>query len=107
MKLFVMVFALVLFCTGVAVACDDHNGPCKIEDWRSMYHPSLQIVVIEGTTTCDTGRVTLRVYDEARDESPFVGIAETFITGHTFQASIMSVGKKPASVSFKANIEGQ
>ena len=60
--------------------------------------------MIEGSATCDKGEIKLRLYDGEGDNKKFLGIAEGFIEGHTFQAMVQKIGN-PASLSIRFSIE--
>ena len=52
---------------------------CEIKDWR-WSNTSIESVKIEGSTTCKSGEIYIRAYDEKR----FIGVAQTYIRGYTF-----------------------
>lgn len=87
---------------GSALACDDHVGSCQIEDWR--WYKLLDDVVIEGSTTCDSGKAQIRLYEESGGESRFLGIARAYIEGHALLGSVSDV-TDPKSLSIKYSIE--
>jgi hypothetical protein len=70
-------------------------GDCKVEDWR--FYQAASFIVIEGTTTCATGRLNLRAYGP---NSAYIGNASTFIRGHTFEAYIANA-EAPSELSIK------
>ncbi len=84
---------------GTAHACDDHFGNCEIEDWK--YRHAMSFLTIEGVTTCDQGSIRIRMYTSGE----FVGIADGYIEGHTFEVISMSVDKKPATLEIKYSID--
>lgn len=92
--------AACLVATG-ALACDDHHGDCEIEDWRSL--DVFESLLIEGVTTCDSGSITIRLYDEADGGSRYLGNATGFIEGHAFSAIANDV-KEPAALAIKYSI---
>lgn len=59
---------------------------------------------IEGVTTCDTGRMRLRLYDGEGDAEKFIGVETAYIRGHTFQAIKLQVAE-PTALSIKYSIE--
>ena len=75
---------------------------CKIEEWRA-YSTIASMVMIEGTTTCSKGLVTIRLYSGSGDSAKFIGIAEGLIQGNSFQAVAMQVNK-PTDLSIKYSI---
>ena len=89
---------------GAAFACDDHHGTCEIEDWKHTYTPMMEALQIDGVATCDTGRVSLRLYDGEGDARKFIGVERAFIKGHVFQAFKLQVAK-PMALSIKYSIE--
>ena len=56
-----------------AWTCDDQGGKCKVEDWR-WYSSSAGILMIEGSTTCDKGRIRFRLYEGTGDKRKFIGV---------------------------------
>ena len=84
---------------GTAHACDDHFGTCEVEDWK--YSHTMNFLTVEGVTTCDKGRIRIRMYTSGE----FVGIANGFVEGHTFEAISMTVDNRPASLEIKYSIE--
>lgn len=80
-----------------ALACDDHHGACDIEDWRSV--DMFGNLVVEGVAACDTGMITIRLYDG----DVFLGVANGFIKGHAFSAIVTDV-MAPAGMSMKYSI---
>ncbi len=54
---------------------------CEVEDWRAV--PSFGgFLAIEGSATCESGIVGVRLYDG----DTFIGTASGFITGHVLSA---------------------
>ena len=76
---------------------------CQIEDWRWQYVELLKALSIEGTTTCETGNITIRAYD---GNGEFVGTAKGFIEEHVFTVMpIMDILRKPRSLEIKSTIK--
>ena len=88
---------------GAAAACDDHHGTCEVEDWRwqSMI---AWMLMIDGVTTCNEGRVILRLYEG--EDGRFLGVADGYIEGHAFQALATDI-PKPSALAIKYSIETQ
>ena len=86
-----------------AWTCDDQGGKCKVEDWR-WYSSSAGMLMIEGSTTCDKGRIRFRLYEGTGDKRKFIGVDSGFIEGHTFEAVMMNI-QKPKAPSIKYSIE--
>ena len=81
---------------GAAVAC-------QTEDWRWQYVEFYKMISIEGTTTCETGKITIRAYD---GNGKFVGTGWGFIEGHVFTITpIMDILRKPRSLNIKSAID--
>ena len=93
-----IIAATLAVCT--AQACDDHHGTCEIEDWRwqSIMGGTL---MIDGVTTCDEGWARLRLYEG--ENGPFLGVADGYIVGHTFQALAIGI-PKPSTLAIKYSI---
>ncbi len=76
---------------------------CQIEDWRGHYMELLKAVSIEGTTTCETGKITIRAYD---GNGEFIGVGKDFIEDHVFTIGpIMGILQKPRSLDIKSTIK--
>lgn len=68
---------------------------CEVEGWR-WYKPDYgQAVEIEGSTTCRTGSIFLRLYGVKGEEQRFLGVSETLIEGHVFMARAEQVELAP------------
>ncbi len=87
--------------SSIALACDDHIGKCEVEDWR-WSGPTGGYLSIEGVSTCDTGRIRLRLYEG--ENGKFLGVASGRIRGHTFEAIATDV-KSASAVAIKYSIE--
>ena len=79
------------------------SGECKVDAWRS-YSSIPSMLMVEGTTTCPKGMITIRLYSGSGDTAKFIGIANGVITGNSFQAVAINVNK-PAELSIKYSIE--
>ena len=76
---------------------------CQIEDWRGRYMELLKALYIEGTTTCETGKITIRAYD---GNGEFVGTGRDFIEDYVFTIGpIMGILQKPHSLEIKSTIK--
>ena len=76
---------------------------CQIEDWRWQYMEFYKMIYIEGTTICETGKITIRAYD---GNGEFIGTGWGFIEGHVFTIMpIMDILRKPSSLNIKSAIE--
>ena len=87
--------------SSIALACDDHIGKCEVEDWR-WSGPTGGYLSIEGVSTCDAGRIRLRLYEG--ENGKFLGVASGRIRGHTFEAIATDV-KSASAVAIKYSIE--
>lgn len=86
-RLIVMaIMASALFASGVVGACDDHVGKCEIEDWRWFKISEVNMLTIEGVASCDSGMISVRIYEGVGDSQKFLSIATGFVEGHTFTA---------------------
>ena len=88
-----------------ALACDDHFGKCDLEAWRYTHTPFMQAMTIEGSTTCDTGSATIRLFSSDSGSEEFIGVAQGLIEGHALQATALGIHKKPEDLSIKYSIE--
>ncbi len=73
--------AMMLALAGVALACDDHHGECKLDAWRARHVKSMAAVTIDASATCDKGHARIRLYDG----SEFLGVATGYIKGHVLE----------------------
>ncbi len=87
-----------------AIACDDHVGKCKIEEWRSSYTAVMRALTIDGVATCDAGVARIRLYEGEGDARKFLGVETAYIEGHIFKAFVLDVAK-PRTLSIKSSIE--
>ena len=71
-----LVFVIGSLWFGVALACDDHIGKCEIEEWRWDYTAIMETLTIEGSATCDTGKVSMRLYDGEGEGAEFLGVRD-------------------------------
>lgn len=79
-------------------ACDDHSGECQIEAWR--YQSMMGMLTIEGSATCDSGMVSIRLYDG----ETYLGNAIGTIDGHALTAVATGIDK-PGNLVLKYSIE--
>ena len=98
---FIAFAAVALLASGGALACDDHIGKCEVEDWR-WSGPLGGYLTIDGVATCDTGRIRLRLYEG--EGGKFLGVANSSIKGHTFEAIATDI-KSASAVAIKYSIE--
>ncbi len=68
---------------------------CEVEDWRWYHTAALRALGIEGVATCESGRITLRVYDQTAQGRKFLGVDETFINNRAFTTTIFAVDPRP------------
>ena len=81
----VVAATFMLFYGGVAMACDDHVGKCELEAWRG--YKTGGYVTIEGSATCDAGRIVVRLYDGTK----FLAIANGRVRAHAVEAIASNV----------------
>ena len=101
MRVFLLGVMALFLSSGAALACDDHFGICEIEDWR-WSGPIGGYLTIDGAATCDTGWITIRVYEG--DGGRFLGVATGEVKGHAFEAIATDV-KSASAVAIKYSIE--
>ena len=82
-----------------ALACDDHFGQCEIEAWRTVFTSG--ILAIEGSATCNSGGVQVRLYDDDQ----FIGVASGIVDGHVVRAFAHDIAQRPQTLSIKYSIE--
>ena len=81
-----------------ALACDDHHGKCEIDGWR--YYDSGSHLTIEGSASCDSGLITIRLFDG----NAYLANASGFVVGHTFTAYALNT-QSPANLTIKYSID--
>ena len=95
----VLAAVLLVLGTGVAVACDDHVGTCKLEAWRAL--PLVgDYLTIDGSATCDKGFLKIRLYDG----KTFIGTADGLIEGHVAEAIATGISANPKDLVIKYSI---
>jgi len=72
------------------------SNNCRIEDWR--WYQVDDIIHIDGSATCKTGKVYIRVYDESDN---YLGNDWTFIDGYTFSIAIFKINTNVISIKIK------
>lgn len=92
-----LLFLAAVFLWPTAVHAED----CKIEDWK-WSAPIPNILIIEGVSTCETGRLTLRLYEG--DGGAFIGVETAFIRGFAFKA-MRTATAKPSALTIKYTIK--
>ena len=65
------------------------------------------MVTIEGSTTCEKGRISIRAYDTSDGSSKFMGVANSTVNGYIFKALVTAIYEKPASMEIKHSIESE
>ena len=99
------IIGCALLAFGTVGACDDHVGKCEIEDFLYRIE-GFDNLVIRGVTTCDSGKIIIRVYDGEGESRKLVAIADGYIVSHTFTAmSSGGVSYMPDNVSFHYSIQ--
>ena len=71
---------------------------CKLEGWR--WKSFQGFVTIEGTTSCPTGRIDIRLYDRQK----FLGVATGYVRAHAFTAMATDI-RAPKTLTIKYAIE--
>ena len=100
MRLAVLTLTLVLAAFGISAGAD---WSCEIEDWRYRYDAT-QTLWIEGTTTCQEGKLLLRAYDSRGEKPKFLGVGDGYIQGHVFKLYIDDVETEPSALEIRAII---
>ena len=93
--------------SGLAVGATGsaHANECSVEDWRYNHVASLQNVRIEGSTTCEKGRIRIRAYDTSGDSPKFLGVATGVVQGYIFETYVEDIPENPESMEIKYSIE--
>ncbi|MDE0239543.1 MAG: hypothetical protein OXQ84_05005 [bacterium] len=99
----VIAAAACLAATG-ALACDDHVGECEIEDWVYDYTAMMEAITIDGVTTCNSGKVRLRLYDGEGEGQKLLAVDTAYIEGHIFETIILQI-EEPEVLSIKYSID--
>lgn len=96
---------LLAFAGCVAAQTAENTGDtgCEIEGWRWYY--LTDSLVIEGATTCPSGRIYIRVYDTSSGSQVYIGNASARIDGYLFTSVASRVPEGISSVHIKYSIE--
>ncbi len=91
------------------VVVADPDVQCKIEDWQwdriVLFNDNDQLR-IEGSTTCASGFVTIRLYEGTGESRTFIGTVDGRIRGYAFSVTkTFDVETKPSSLSIEYSIE--
>ena len=81
-----------------ALACDDHQGKCQIDGWRSYDRGSH--LTIEGSVSFDSGFITNRLFDGDN----YLANAESVIEGHAFTAHALNI-QQPDDLTLKCSVD--
>lgn len=72
---------------------------CVVEHWRWSYEAMLNALIINGTATCNTGDVSLQVFDERGE---FLGATLAGVVRGIFSV-MLDARRKPSDVTIKFN----
>ena len=101
MKYIVSIMSGILLSFSIAVACDDHVGKCQVDAWRHAFNSRINIITLQGSSTCNRGLIQIRFYDAGK----FIGVTNAFIGCHAFETFLMDIHKEPKSLNIKYSIE--
>ena len=73
---------------------------CNIEDWK-FQKTSSQYITVDGTTTCNSGKLVLKIYDG--DTSSYIGNDTTYIRNGIFK-SLIRTSLSPSRLEIKFTI---
>ncbi len=99
MKIIRVILLAFVFAPLFAHATDKE---CKIEGFR--YYEVLEFMMIEGSTTCQSGQIYIRLYESSGDEEKYLGNATGFINGYTFELIANDI-VPPEALSIKYTIK--
>ena len=74
---------------------------CQIEDWRWSYK-RFKAVTVNGTSTCEEGKITIRAYDE---NGRFIGADYNAVRGYSFTMTFFNIPVSPRSLKIKYTIK--
>ena len=100
MKLMKYILLSICFLPLAVEATDTKD--CEIEAYRA--YDSADWLVIEGSATCKDGQIFIRLYDSSGGEEKYIGNANGFIQGYTFELVAYGISP-PNSLSIKYVIE--
>ncbi len=66
----------------------------------------MEVLTIEGITTCESGSLHPRLYEGEGETREFYGVESTFIEGHIFEA-LSITDEKPTNLIFEYKISGK
>ena len=78
---------------------------CEVEAWRWYHTAIIDMLSIEGATTCENGHLILRVYEGEDENRRFLGVDTAFIRGHTFQAMVSAITTAPITVTIEYTVD--
>ena len=72
---------------------------CEVEHWNWSYEAMLNAVYITGTTTCESGVVSVQAFDGGK----FLGATQAPVMGHVMTAMPINASRKPTNLTIKTN----
>ena len=77
---------------------------CEIDEFRHLHDLESGYLTIEGTATCETGRLVLRAYAGLGDKKKLIGVARARIEGYVFEIVIQGVSEPVNELDLKCVI---
>ena len=91
MKTAATIAAMASLIWGASASADD----CQVQDWRWYHTPVVNMLTIEGVTTCANGRIAMMTYDQNGETRRFLGVADSFIEHRAFILTLYNVDPPP------------
>ncbi len=82
-----------------------HAEDCKLEHWKTRHNAVMGMFIVEGVTTCDDGRIIMRLYDGEDEGRKFIGFIRETIRDGTFREIITGVDEKPRNLTVEYTIK--
>lgn len=100
MKFLAPVLAAAMLWPALALAED-----CKLEHWKTRHNAVMGMFIIEGITTCDEGRIIMKLFDGEGEGRKFIGFIRETIRDGTFREIITGVTEKPRNLTVEYTIK--
>ena len=97
---------IILSLVFVALISSSHAQACTIEDWTWRWEPTIESVIIQGVTTCESGKLILRLYDlDEKGKERFLAVDRSYIEGFTFETYVTMPQPRQDKLRFKYQID--
>ena len=88
----------------LVASAQDRSGECELEDWRYWHSDVMSSLAVEGSVTCESGKIVLRLYGGTEENKTFLGVADAYIDGYAFTALASDIETPPDNLFLKYSI---